>query len=219
MSLPFSADQFFQVFRLYNTSVWPAQIILYAIGATAIALALRGRRGDSRIVAAILAFLWLWMALVYHLAFFRGINPAAVLFAALFVAEALLLLWHGVWLSRLQFKFAYNHAAAIGAVLIMYAMIGYPLLGATLGQVFPAIPTFGVPCPTTIFTFGLLLWSASSIVPTIATIPILWAIVATQAALQLEVREDWGLTAAAVIVLGVLAARHRFHFSATQNAS
>ncbi|WP_414541485.1 DUF6064 family protein [Nostoc sp. CCY0012] len=28
----------------------------------------------------------------------------------------------------------------------------YPLIGYALGRIFPTSPTFGVPCPTTIFT-------------------------------------------------------------------
>ncbi|WP_339379209.1 DUF6064 family protein [aff. Roholtiella sp. LEGE 12411] len=35
----------------------------------------------------------------------------------------------------------------------------YPLIGYSLERTFPSLPTFGIPCPTTIFTFGLLFWT------------------------------------------------------------
>ena len=36
------------------------------------------------------------------------------------------------------------------------ALVAYPVLSAMLGREFPEMPTFGLPCPTTIFTLGLL---------------------------------------------------------------
>jgi hypothetical protein len=48
-------------------------------------------------------------------------------------------------------------AGTCGALLVFYAMVIYPLLDSVLGHGSPQAPLFGVtPCPTTIFTFGLL---------------------------------------------------------------
>lgn len=209
MRLPFTAEQFFQVFSVYNGSVWPTQIILSALAAAAVVLAIRGRESDSRGVAAILAFLWLWVAVVYHFIFFRAINPAATLFAAAFAVEAFLFLWNGALHAGLQFKAAPNLEGAIGALIMLYALIGYPLAGAAFGQRYPAIPTFGVPCPTTIFTLGMLLWSTSKAVRWIVAIPIVWAVIAMQVAIKFGVVEDWGLAIAAAIVLGLLIVQPR----------
>jgi hypothetical protein len=38
----------------------------------------------------ILAFLWLWMGIVYHFIYFSQINPAAKFFGALFILQGLL---------------------------------------------------------------------------------------------------------------------------------
>jgi len=38
MNLPFSLDQFLEVFRNYNLSVWPAQVILYVLATLALLL-------------------------------------------------------------------------------------------------------------------------------------------------------------------------------------
>jgi hypothetical protein len=40
-TVPFSSDEFFAVFAAYNTAVWPAQLVLTAAAAVAIALAFR----------------------------------------------------------------------------------------------------------------------------------------------------------------------------------
>ena len=81
MVLPFTIDQFMGVFAAYNDTIWPIQIVLNLLGIAAIGLALRSER-YSRIVAAILAVLWVWTGAVYHLTFFVTINPAAVGFGS-----------------------------------------------------------------------------------------------------------------------------------------
>ena len=80
MNIPFTLDEFLDVFRRYNEAVWPAQVILVALALVAVGVAVRGR-AFGRTPALILAFFWLWIGVVYHLMFFQSINPAAVVFA------------------------------------------------------------------------------------------------------------------------------------------
>jgi hypothetical protein len=67
----------------YNLAVWPAQIALLALALAIVAAVLLRREQAGRFVSIGLAALWAWVALAYHLAFFRHINPAAWLFAAI----------------------------------------------------------------------------------------------------------------------------------------
>ena len=83
MRLPFSVEQFFAVFVQYNTTVWPAQCVLFALGLIAVVLVLWPRARSGSIVSAILALLWAWLGVVYHLMFFTAINPLAIAFAVL----------------------------------------------------------------------------------------------------------------------------------------
>jgi hypothetical protein len=59
-------------------------------------------RGDHRTFGA-LALLWAWSAVAYHAAYFTRINPAAWLFASLFLAEAALLAHESLVARRLRF--------------------------------------------------------------------------------------------------------------------
>lgn len=140
MDLPFNKEEFFEVFRLYNSVVWPMQVVLIGAGLAAAALALAG---VSRIVSALLVVLWLWMGMVYHWHFFSAINPAARLFAVLFVAQALLLLWLGWQRRRLHLRWHGNLPGGLAASLIAFALIVYPLLNRVLGHAFTESPTFG----------------------------------------------------------------------------
>ena len=85
--IPFTVDQFLEVFERYNSAVWPAQLFLYAVGIFAICMALQRKADFSKVVSLILAALWIWMGLVYHLRFFSVINNAADLRRILRVAR------------------------------------------------------------------------------------------------------------------------------------
>ena len=201
MELPFTLEQFLDVFRRYNESVWPGQWLLLAAGVAAVALAMRGNRRSSGIAGALLAALWLWMGIVYHLLFFRSINPAAVLFGTAFIAQGLLFAWLGAWRGRILLAPRADAAGMAGGTLVVYALAIYPLLGATLGHAYPASPTFGLPCPTTILTLGLLLWARPGLPGVAYIVPVLWSAVGTSAAVRLGMREDLGLLAAGVATM------------------
>jgi len=102
----------------------------------------------------------------------------------------------------------HNAWRAVGPALVAYALLLYPSIAMMSGQRYPAMPTFGLPCPTTIFTLGLLMWTRAA--PTILLIiPLLWALIATQVAVQFAVYEDFGLTLAALAALALVFANRR----------
>ena len=209
MRLPFTTEQFFDVFVRYHEAVWPAPLVLVALALVAVLYAVRDRPRDGRRVNAILAALWLWMAVMYHVAFFATVNRAAILFAILFGVQAWVFARLAVSAHTVAYRPRADAAGIAGAAFILYALIGYPLLGYFLGHRYPASPTFGVPCPTTIFTLGLLLWSTGISARFVAVVPLLWAIVATSAAVNLGVKEDLGLSVAAVVTFVLLFGRRQ----------
>jgi hypothetical protein len=143
MGIPFSIEQFFSVFAQYNESVWPMQVILNLLALVAIILLYRARPLKSRVLSAVLSFLWGWMAIAYHFAFFTTINSAAWLFGAVFMAGAFWFAWTGVIRSKLHFRLGGGIRGWAGGFLIGFALIAYPLLGYGMGHHYPAVPTFG----------------------------------------------------------------------------
>ena len=96
MSLPFTREQFLEVFRSYNAAIGFAPLVLLALAVAVLFLSYSQRAWRHRVISALLALLWLWSGMVYHWGFFSDINPAAKLFGALFVAQAVLLIILGV---------------------------------------------------------------------------------------------------------------------------
>jgi hypothetical protein len=81
----------------------------------------------------------------------------------------------------------------------LYSFVIYPILGYLFGHVYPKNPTFGLPCPTTIFTFGLLLWTDKIVPKYVLVIPSIWSLIGFVAALFLGIKEDYGLLIAGVL--------------------
>ena len=207
MPIPFSAAQFFDVFRRYNEGVWPWQWVLTAVAAAAAAQAWRGSPARSRRACGALAALWLWTGAVYHLAYFSTLSPAGLLFGALFILEAGLLAWYGVARRRLRLAGGQGGGAALlGGALVLYALVGYPLTGYALGHRYPAAPSFGAPCPTTIFTFGLLLWAAAPVPRAVLAGPALWAMLGASV-VRFGMWEDLVMLGGALVALPLLLRR------------
>jgi hypothetical protein len=209
MGLPFSVEQFLRVFAEYNRAVWPAQPVLYLVALTGLIFAAGRRARSGRVVSIILAALWLWAGVVYHLAFFAPVNRAAYAFGALFVLQSLLFAEAGLRKTPLTFHFRADARGLVGLALFAYSLLVYPALGHLLGHQYPAAPTFGVPCPVAIYTFAVLLWAESRVPARLLPIPVAWALVGVTAAFGLGMTEDFGLTAGAALALILIAARNR----------
>lgn len=211
MSLPFTPDQFFDVFAAYNRSLWPVALALWGYALVAAVVLIRGRR-SGRFAATMLAVEWIWAGLAYHAVFFSGINPAAWLFAALFLTEAGLLVWFGVVRDELRFSATGSLRHVVGWTLIIYGLL-YPLLALAEGHTFPRAPTFGVPCPTTLLTIGWLFIADPPWPKVVALVPITWALIGGSAAGLLGVRTDLMLWGAAIALAASMwvPVRHRVH--------
>lgn len=206
--IPFTADEFFGVFARYNTETWPASLVLAAAGWAVVLLAALGRRHAGRIAAAWLALLWLWMGVVYHLIYFRSINPIAAGFGAAFILQAALL-FRTALRGELRFTGSLEERGDWGTVVLFYGLLVYPWIGTALGHRYPAAPTFGVPCPTTIYTLGLLLWSSGRIPVSLLIVPTAWTIIAASATVLFGVWQDLGLPAAMLVTIVVAVRRSR----------
>ena len=207
--VPFTIAEFLNVFERYNNAVWPGHVLIYLAGIIAIGLTFRRGRVTGKLISLILAALWLWMGVVYHLIFFSTINKAALLFGAVFIVQALIFICAGALNSRLSFGFRFDGRGILGAALITYALIGYPIIGMAFGHVYPAAPTFGVPCPTTIFTFGLLLSAGVNAGFYVLLIPMLWSLMGLWAAISLGMYEDLGLAVSGLIWINRYASEHK----------
>jgi hypothetical protein len=196
MQLPFTREQFFDLFVGYNEALWPAAVALWIASAVIVALRLSASRPHDRWISALLVAHWAWSALAYHVAFFTRINPAAWLFAGLFLGQAVVLFRVGVVQRRMSFAPWGNAWAPLAWSLIAYSL-AYPFINAIDHLSLVRIPTFGLPCPTTIFTAGTLML-ATPRSWRLSVVPVIWSAIGGSAAFLLGVHADVALPIAGI---------------------
>src|SRR6188474_1243680 len=104
MNLPFTIEQFLDVFRKYNIAVWPMQVFFILLALIAVYFSIRSKTYSNRIIVCVLAFFWLWMGIIYHLVYFSRINEAALVFGTLFIIQAIIFLYFGFLKNKLSFR-------------------------------------------------------------------------------------------------------------------
>lgn len=199
MSLPFTVDQFFSVFERYNNAIWPMQVVLVMLALVAVGLIRWPRPWSGPAVLVILAALWAWTGIVYHGMFFAEINPLAKVFAGLSLVGAFTFMWVGGVRRKVRFLRPHGWQAWIGWLLIGYALVVYPAWLQVSGHGYMSSPTFGAPCPTTIFTIGVLSFAAPVRPRALFAVPLVWSLIGGQAAFRLGVPQDFGLIAAGAL--------------------
>lgn len=148
------------------------------------------------------------MGIVYHIIHFTEINKLAYLFGAFFVVQSLLFVVLGVFQGKFYFRFQKDKYKITGIILIVFSMIIHPILGHFFGHIYPSSPTFGLPCPTTMFTFGILLLNEKKCPILILIIPFLRSVIGFMAAFQFGIFEDTGLILTSLMSVSLLIYRN-----------
>jgi len=209
MELPFTNEQFFEVFERYNTDFPFAGTVLTATALAMVALLFVGTAGAARAIYLFLGLLWAWTGIVYHGLYFSIINPTAFVFGAMFILQSALFITTGLFSRSPVFSLRRDVQGILGACLILYALVAYPLIGIASGHEYPRAPTFGLPCPLTIFTFGMLLFASNRRRWYLIIIPTGWAVIGTSAAIFFGIWQDLALLVAAIIVIILLMMQNR----------
>jgi Family of unknown function (DUF6064) len=202
--LLFSPRTYYRLFELYNAAIWPAQIVAVALGLAILALLRRAGVSRGRLIAAVLAGCWLWVAIAFHLKRYATINWAAVYFAGAFTLEAALLIWTGVVRSRLVFGPNSVPARRIGLSLFVFALALEPLVGPLLGRSLRQAEIFGVaPDPTALATLALLSLATGRVRWELIVLPAIWCAISGATLAAMRSADAWILPAAGTLVLSL----------------
>jgi Family of unknown function (DUF6064) len=195
----FTLATYYRLFELHNRAIWPAQVVAVALGLAIFALLRRPDVRRGRVIAAILAASWLFVAVAFHAHRYATLTWSARYYGWAFGAEAVLLLWSGVVRGRLRFE-----RAAAGLAIYLFALVAHPFIELVSGRRWPQVEIFGVaPDPTAIATLGLLLSTAGRVRWELAAIPLLWCAISGATLLSMKA-PDAGIPLAAVAIVLVL---------------
>jgi uncharacterized protein DUF6064 len=190
--LLFSPRTYYRLFEIYNAAIWPTQIVALGLGLTIISLLGRAAAGRGRVIAAILAACWLWIAIAFHAHRYATINFAAVYFAWAFGLEAALLIWMGIIRGRLLFERPADRASRAGPWIFLFALVVEPLVGPLLGRGWKGVELFGVaPDPTAVATLGILLLANSRGRWLLMVVPVFWCAITGAFLLAMKAPDAW----------------------------
>jgi hypothetical protein len=194
----FSIEGFLPILEKYNLAIWPLQIVAYILGACALFFAFKATRYSSKIILAIFSFFWLFTGIVFCLLYWAPFHRSGYIFGICCVLQGLLFLY-GLIRSDLSIKPRDKTCTLVGTIFILYAAIGYQIFGYFLGHIYPKFFPVGlVPCPTTIFTFGIFLIIYKRIPIIYLIIPMIISL-AGIVAISKGIYEDIGLFIAGVL--------------------
>jgi hypothetical protein len=205
--LLFSPRVYWRMFELHNEALWPLQMPILAIGLAAVVLALLRPGHHGRVIAILLAALWVSVGWNFMWQRYSAINWAALYIAPFFGLQALLLLVSGL-LSGLRFDQSGVRRVA-GYALFSFAFVGYPLLAPLSGRPWSGAEILGIaPDPTAIGTLGLLMLARGRMAVLLAPMPILWCLISGATLWAMAAWEAWiPVIAAGLVALTALRRR------------
>ena len=216
--LLFSARTYYRLFELYNADAWPLQIVTLAIGLAILLLIVRATASSGRVVAAMLAALWLLVAWAYLLERYDAINFAARYYAIGFAFQAALLFWSGVIRDGIRFdssplipanagiqspaRTPNAGARWIGLALVIYSLAIHPLVAPLTGRPWTQAEIFGLaPDPTAIATLGAIV-AAGRPHRHLLVLPLLWCAISGLTLWTMESPEAPLIIAAGLLAIG-----------------
>ena len=199
MKIPFTTEQFFSVFEKYNSTVFPFQWIIILLGMFTLFLIHSKYSSKNKLIGSFLGLLWVWTGIVYHIIFFTAINKLAFVFGGFFILQGLLILINTFLKDKLSFSFSSQTKNYFGYFFILFGLIIYPIISYLVQGSFNRTIALGLPCPSTIFTFGFFMMAGNKLPKYLLIIPSLWAIVGVGAAIQFGVYQDFVMPITAII--------------------
>jgi hypothetical protein len=204
-------ERFLEYASRYNQDLYPAQYLMLGLGLIAVLRVFIRARRSSRYIAAILGFFYGWIAIEFYMVYFKEFMPIPYVFGILFMIQALIFILEGTIRNRISFQFKADIYGLTGAVLIFYGIFGYQALEYLLGRGYPALLSFGMfPCPTVIFSLGILLWTEKKFPPYILIFPIINALSGFIPVFKIGIIEDIGLIISGLIAPFLLNKRDRY---------
>lgn len=156
--LLFSPDAYWRLFELANQASWPLPPLFPLIVVLVLAASRWLRPAAPYLVAGLIVLAWLWCGVFFMRHWYKPINWFASYIEPVFYVQALLLLWTSVMRRQFRDVIASGPRRVAGSVLLLGALLLYPVAGVLRGAGLGGSEYFGTaPDPTAIATLGLCL--------------------------------------------------------------
>lgn len=199
--LLFSPRVYWRMFELHNAAHWPLQVLTLAAGVIILLIVAWRPRSSARWLTLLLAILWIFVGWSFLWSRYATINWAAAYVAPAFAVEGVLLLVAGSLPDGLAFD-RRGLAGWTGYFLLVFALVGQPLLAPLQGRGWLSSEIFGIaPDPTAIGTLGVLLLARGRLLPLLLPIPVLWCVLSGMTLRTMGEPQAWAPHAALLLAV------------------
>lgn len=174
----FSERVYDRMFELHNGALWPLHIVAVAIGIYLVFVALKPSPARMRAGLVLLSAVWLFVAGAFFYQRYATINWAAVYVVPAFVAMAAILCALAVRARPVVAELRSALSGRTAVMVLLFALVGYPLLGLLAGKSWLAAQVFAIaPDPTVGATLGFLVLCRGVAARVAMIVPVLWSVV------------------------------------------
>src|SRR5690606_14104638 len=101
--------------------------------------------------------------------------------------------------KKVTYSFKGSFTDYLAVFFVKFGLFIYPAISNLLADSLSKTISFGLPCPTTIATFGFLILARKNLSGYLVIIPTLWALVGTSAAVNFGVIQHLVLPVSAIV--------------------
>ncbi len=196
--MSFIIQNFFSLVANYNITNFPVQLVYLICGTAATYFLFNRHLEKNLLIGALLAFLWTWVVIVYHVFYFHRLQPGMIIFGMLFILQGIFLFLESFQDKNLIFDFKHNLRSYLAVFFIFYGLFIYPVVSFMLEGSLTAVLSLGLTAPIVILTFGFLMLTNERFSRYLLIIPTLWAVIGSAAVYHHGFYQDIALLIAAV---------------------
>lgn len=156
--LPYTHEVLSVFLSEYHQSIWPIQIIAVILTAITIYILIKPFAQSSRLIITTLVIFWFWIGTIYYIQELTSLSFMAPLYGIVWVIQAGLFVCYIIIPFSKKIYFENNIHGYSGIILIIFAVIIYPLAMTTFDNRWASYRMVGVtPVATAIYTLGVIL--------------------------------------------------------------
>lgn len=186
---------FWKTLADYNAETWLAQLFIVIIGIVlTVALFLNSNKKNALAVKIYIAFLYIWIALVYyfHYCEYRSYTEVMALF---WIVMAVIWIWD-IFRNYTTFKSKRKYLF-LSLVLVMMPII-YPLVSIARGLSFPNMTSPIMPSSIVAYTIGIFLFFGGRVNLLLALLMCHWSLIGLMKTYYYDIPEDFLLGCAII---------------------
>lgn len=145
------------IYHLYNSKIWPTQLLLIFFGVMGFYFCFKMRRYRTNFVSIILLGLWIWCSFFFFPIISNKIGYIAYFFIPIFFAYGILIFYYASYKKIFLFKIDFDLQGFVAIFLATYALVIKIFLGEfVLGLDRLTSSSFGTPSLLSIYTLALI---------------------------------------------------------------